>query len=62
MTMTPEMTAALQTIQIPQELIPILKEYTKTAIRQQPQDILLWSERYFRTKISSTNTGNTTKN
>uniref|UniRef100_A0A1I8IGZ1 Rhophilin associated tail protein 1 like n=1 Tax=Macrostomum lignano TaxID=282301 RepID=A0A1I8IGZ1_9PLAT len=35
-------------IQIPPSLPDVLKQYTKSAIRTQPQDVLQWSAAYFR--------------
>lgn len=40
-------------IPVPDKLIPLLKEYTKTVIRQQPNDLLIWSEQYFRNLVKN---------
>ncbi len=37
-----------QQINIPPELPDILKQFTKAAIRTQPNDVLAWSAAYFR--------------
>ncbi|KAK7481866.1 hypothetical protein BaRGS_00026892 [Batillaria attramentaria] len=37
-----------QQINIPPELMDILKQFTKAAIRTQPKDVLAWSAAYFR--------------
>ncbi|XP_071766055.1 ropporin-1-like protein [Centroberyx gerrardi] len=43
----PDTMYCAQQINIPPELPDILKEFTKAAIRTQPQDVLLWSAAYF---------------
>lgn len=45
----------LTKIAIPEKLIPLLKEYTKMVIRQQPKDLLSWSEQYFRRLAAAEN-------
>lgn len=40
-------------IQIPPSLPDILKQYTKSAIRTQPPDVLAWSAAYFRAMANS---------
>ncbi|KAM3860440.1 ropporin-1-like protein [Diretmus argenteus] len=43
----PETTYCSQQINIPPVLPDILKQFSKAAIRTQPQDVLLWSAAYF---------------
>ncbi|XP_002120326.2 ropporin-1-like protein [Ciona intestinalis] len=43
----PETMYCAQQINIPPELPDILKQFTKAAIRTQPQDVLAWSAAYF---------------
>ncbi|KAM8822803.1 ropporin-1-like protein isoform 2-T2 [Spinachia spinachia] len=43
----PDTMFCAQQIDIPQELPDILKNFTKAAIRTQPEDLLLWSAAYF---------------
>ena len=43
----------LKNVTVPEKLIPLLKEFTKTMIRQQPDDVLTWSERYFRRLVEA---------
>ena len=43
----------LKNVTVPEKLIPLLKEFTKTMIRQQPDDLLTWSERYFRRLVEA---------
>ncbi|XP_040276124.1 ropporin-1-like protein [Bufo bufo] len=45
----PEPMFCAQQINIPPELPDLLKEFTKAAIRTQPQDVLQWSAAYFST-------------
>lgn len=47
-------------IHIPEKLIPLLKEFTKTVIRQQPEDLLTWSEKYFRNRAITAKRHNST--
>lgn len=37
-------------IHVPENLVTLLKEFTKAVIREQPQNLLTWTERYFREK------------
>lgn len=37
-------------IHVPENLVTLLKEFTKSVIREQPQDLLTWTEQYFRQK------------
>lgn len=37
-------------IHVPENLVTLLKEFTKSVIREQPQDLLTWTELYFREK------------
>lgn len=41
-------------INVSQSFVDLLKEFTKNVIRQQPVDLLVWSEEYFRVRVSST--------
>ncbi|KAM4606759.1 ropporin-1-like protein [Polymixia lowei] len=43
----PDTMYCAQQINIPPELPDILKQFTKAAIRTQPQDVLVWSAAYF---------------
>ncbi|GFW88483.1 hypothetical protein TNCV_3552531 [Trichonephila clavipes] len=42
-------------IEIPEELKHVLKEYSKSLIRSQPEDLLKWSAEYFRAKLKEVN-------
>lgn len=40
-------------VHVPENLIALMKEFVKTVIRQQPKDLLTWSEKYFRDRAEN---------